>query len=110
MLGWPNLDSARRRKIIRSLAVVEISADFREKGVPLQVAETFKQIFNEYDLSVIYHFKNLGEARENKGKFIAEIRRSYGGSPPGPTTRTIKKLMRLPARDFEELIDSIRVV
>jgi hypothetical protein len=78
--------------------------------VPLQVAESFKELFNEYDLSVIYHFKNFSEAREDKREFIEGIRRSYGGALPAPTNRTINKIMRLSARDFEALMNSIRVV
>ena len=73
----------------------------------LQVAETFREAFNEYDLSVVHHFK--GETRVNKRQFIKGIRRNYGGSPPAPVNDTIRKITHLTDSEFDELLDSIRM-
>ena len=58
---------------------------------------------------MIYHFKNLGEAQEgqtNSSRKSAEAT----VAPPKAYNQDDQKLIRLSALDFEELIDSIRVV
>jgi len=75
----------------------------------LQVAETFREAFNDYDLSVIHHFKIEGETRVNKRQFVKVIRRNYDGSPPAPVNDTIRKITHLTDSEFNELMDSIRM-
>jgi|RhiMetdeSRZDD1v2_1073273.scaffolds.fasta_scaffold149461_2 hypothetical protein len=75
----------------------------------LQVAPVFKGAFNEYDLSVIHHFKGQVQKRVNKQQFVRAIRKSYGGSPPHPVRDTIGKMMLLTDVEFDDLIGSIRI-
>lgn len=75
----------------------------------LQVTETFRETFNEYDLSVIYHFKLEVEARGQKRQFVKAIRRNYGGSPPMLVQDTVRKIIQLTDDEFDELMDSIHI-
>ena len=74
--------------------------------MPLQVAEIFKETFNDYDLSVIHHFKTESQTSV---QFVQALRESYAGSPPAPVRGTIAKIKRLTDREFDELMASIRM-
>ena len=74
--------------------------------MPLQVAEIFKETFNEYDLSVIHHFK---AENQTSVQFVQALRESYAGSLPGPLRGTIAKIKRLTDSEFDELMGSVRI-
>jgi hypothetical protein len=77
--------------------------------MPLHVAEVFKEKFNDYDLSVIHHFKAESQKDVNKAEFVQKLRESYPGSLPGPVKGTIAKIKRLSDSEFDELMASIGI-